>query len=172
MWNKFSIVDMFVAWIVADLTKRRIAAQSAVDAAMACAPILETICDFPSDEAHPDNMQDVFLAVAYRIAKSNSILGLKLTADEPPLVHLIEAETSVRVALNQGFSILIDLRNLILVVGTVVIDDVDFENAQGERSRWIGQFSDLRKAEAEARSSAGRMVASATVSGKRRAVRK
>jgi hypothetical protein len=147
-WNRFSIIDMFVASIVRDLTNRGIPAQLAVDAAMAAAPVLTTLCETSAmEDADADNMEHMFLQAAYPIARSNVVLGFKLNADNGPEVGLLASDTSIRKALDRGLSDFVDLRELLLVAGSLLINDVDFENAHGDRARWIGPFSELRRAE-------------------------
>ncbi|WLB91302.1 hypothetical protein [Bradyrhizobium japonicum] len=49
-WNKFSIIDIFVAALVSDLTRTGMSAQFAVEASMKAAPLLEKLFDMPLTE--------------------------------------------------------------------------------------------------------------------------
>ncbi|MDA9420800.1 hypothetical protein [Bradyrhizobium sp. CCBAU 53380] len=67
-WNKFSIVDMCAAWIVAELTSRGVGAQTAVSAATAAAPALATLCDYGKD-AEEDEFSEIVHQIWFRIAE-------------------------------------------------------------------------------------------------------
>ncbi|KRP99917.1 hypothetical protein AOQ72_12210 [Bradyrhizobium yuanmingense] len=67
-WNKFSIVDMCVAWIVAELTSRGVGAQTAESAATAATPALATLCDYGKD-AEEDEFSEIVHQIWFRIAE-------------------------------------------------------------------------------------------------------
>ena len=139
-WNKFSIIDMFVASIVRELTSRGMPTQLSVDAAMAAEPVLTKLCDVPLQDADPDDMADVFLQAAYPIAESDSVLGLKLREGQPPAVVLLKSDTAIRAALDDRVSDFVDLRALLLIAGSLLLYDVEFESSQGKRTRKLAEF--------------------------------
>lgn len=143
-WNKFSIIDMFVASIVKELTSRGMPAQLAVDVAVAAGPVLTKLCEDvpPLDDEDPDDMGEVFLQAAYPIAKSNSALGLKLREGHPPAVVLLKSDLAIRDALADSVSDLIDLRKLLLVAGSLLLHDVELENSHGKRDRKLSAWTE------------------------------
>ncbi|MHC2623040.1 hypothetical protein ACVIW2_005072 [Bradyrhizobium huanghuaihaiense] len=177
-WNKFSIIDMCVVWIVAELTSRGVAAQMAVNAAVAAAPALTELCDYGTD-AEENDLPEIVHQIWFRIAERKAALALNVLdrEEQTPVVRLVDFSASVEDALHvdkMGLPscILLNLSYLMLVVGQVLLDDVDLEGASGERIRWIGQFSKLHRAHATPETTKGKPRTASTTSGKRKAVRK
>jgi hypothetical protein len=84
-WNKFSIVDIIVAAIVTDLTKRGVMAQAAIDAAMTASPLLAEFCEvrLGEDEAGGDPGA-IVSAILEKLSLRDGFAMLTINADFHP----------------------------------------------------------------------------------------
>jgi hypothetical protein len=134
-WNRFSYVDIMITGIVADLSKRGLSAQLAVDAAMSSAPLLEKLCE-PAP-LRPDD--DVFM-VATDLLKVWKECGLPILvvdgSGQPSQVRLVGGDEPISSAFvaGSGSVVIVPLDKVLpFCMARLVVYHHEIDYSSGER---------------------------------------
>jgi hypothetical protein len=139
-WNRFSFIDVMVAAIVTELTKRGLSAQLAVDAAMVASPLLAKLSKVLTK---PDD--DVLTVVSALLAHWKKqrlpVLAIDNGPDQKPSVRLVETSDTVEMAAQSQISILVRLDLILsLCLSKLAIFDKEFEYSSNERHPHSGSL--------------------------------
>jgi hypothetical protein len=134
-WNRFSFVDVMIAAIVTDLTKRGFSAQLAVDAAMASAPLLEELSDAAAIEPDAEVLTVVAALLTAWKKHKLPVLAIDSELHRRPEVRLIKPTDAVELAFGHSRSVILLQLELILpsCMAKLAVLDGAFDYSFGER---------------------------------------
>lgn len=139
-WNKFSIIDVMVASIVTELTKRGVMAQTAVDAGNAAGPVLAEA--FGDRLANVDRceLEEIFGGLADEHCRRKQVLTFNIdTSDQRRVSVKLQSRRAAVVDTLGGFAaIVLDTLLIVVPVFRLLMDGGEIELEGGGRKRLPG----------------------------------
>ncbi|MCD0417289.1 hypothetical protein LOC51_08685 [Rubrivivax sp. JA1024] len=134
-WNKFSIVDVMVAMIVTELTKRGMMAQTAVDAGNAAGPVIAEAFANRLSNVDPTDLDQVFEKISAAIIGCKQVLTFNIEGyGERKVSAALQSRRSPVVDNLVGVSIVLDTLLLIVPIFRLKMEGAEIETEAGGRT--------------------------------------